>query len=198
LAEPAPGELELIRAFVNTADIDEGKDDLPTAASLGAWLAERGLGSGGRLGEADHRRAIALREALRSLLLANAGEPLEPAAVRALNDEASRVRLVLRFDGEGEGEIVPGGRGIERALGELLAIVHRAMADGSWYRLKACATETCQWAFYDRSKNRSGRWCSMAVCGNRNKVREYRRRSRKTGARTRGARQEAGTRRRSV
>ena len=48
------------------------------------------------------------------------------------------------------------------------------MADGTWRRLKACREDTCQWAFYDRSKNRSGTWCSMAVCGNRAKARAYR------------------------
>jgi len=36
----------------------------------------------------------------------------------------------------------------------------------------------CQWAFYDRSKNRSGRWCSMRTCGNRTKTRAYRTRRR--------------------
>ncbi len=41
-----------------------------------------------------------------------------------------------------------------------------------------CSSDTCQWAFYDRSKNRSGRWCSMQVCGNRTKTRAYRARQR--------------------
>ena len=60
----------------------------------------------------------------------------------------------------------------------MLAIVFRAMEDGTWARLKACREDTCQWAFYDRSKNRSATWCSMAVCGNRAKARTYRQRHR--------------------
>ena len=61
------------------------------------------------------------------------------------------------------------------------AIVQRAIVDGTWARLKACRWDTCQWAFYDTSKNRSGSWCSMAVCGNRAKAAAYRRRRRSEG-----------------
>src|SRR3712207_8580100 len=41
-------------------------------------------------------------------------------------------------------------------------------------RLKACPWDSCQWAFYDQSRNRSGVWCNMAVCGNRAKVAAHR------------------------
>ena len=50
--------------------------------------------------------------------------------------------------------------------------------DGSFEHLKLCADETCRSVFYDRSKNHSGRWCSMATCGNRAKVRAWRDRQR--------------------
>jgi predicted RNA-binding Zn ribbon-like protein len=50
------------------------------------------------------------------------------------------------------------------------------MTDGTWKRLKACRNHGCRWAFYDYSKNRSGSWCSMQLCGNRTKTRSYRRR----------------------
>ncbi len=49
-----------------------------------------------------------------------------------------------------------------------------SLHEGTWSRLKACAAEDCQFAFYDHSKNRSGHWCTMAECGNRAKVRSYR------------------------
>ena len=51
-----------------------------------------------------------------------------------------------------------------------------AQADGAWERLKACRQETCGWLFYDASRNRSSNWCSMQVCGGREKSRAYRRR----------------------
>ena len=50
------------------------------------------------------------------------------------------------------------------------------MENDTWPRLKACRDDTCQWAFYDHSKNRSGHWCSMEVCGSRHKARQYRER----------------------
>jgi len=57
-------------------------------------------------------------------------------------------------------------------LGEVTAITLKAMLDGTWPRLKVC--RKCEWAFYDYSKNRSGSWCSMQLCGNRLKTRAYR------------------------
>jgi predicted RNA-binding Zn ribbon-like protein len=57
-------------------------------------------------------------------------------------------------------------------------MIAEAMAEGSWGRLKACSDHGCQWAFFDRSKNRSGHWCSMRVCGNRAKARQFRERRR--------------------
>jgi predicted RNA-binding Zn ribbon-like protein len=69
---------------------------------------------------------------------------------------------------------------VAAALGAILAIVYQSMADGTWSRLKACRSDTCQWAFYDTSKNRSAHWCTMAVCGNRAKARAYRRRHTQT------------------
>ena len=47
----------------------------------------------------------------------------------------------------------------------------RAMADGSWSRVKSCRNDTCRWLFYDHSRNRSGTWCTMAICGSRMKSR---------------------------
>ena len=73
---PAPGQLEVVREFVNTLDIEGGTDDLETPRGLASWLEERGLlRSGAELGQRELRRAIELREALRQLLLANNGAP---------------------------------------------------------------------------------------------------------------------------
>ena len=73
---------------------------------------------------------------------------------------------------------MPEGKGADAALGRLMAIVADAVADGSWERLKACPREECEWAFYDHSKNRSGRWCKMEDCGNLAKAKAFRERRR--------------------
>jgi len=44
-------------------------------------------------------------------------------------------------------------------------------------RIKTCAGSNCGWKFVDKSKNRSRRWCDMAVCGNLEKARQYRSRN---------------------
>jgi predicted RNA-binding Zn ribbon-like protein len=177
--QDAPGELEQVRAFVNTLDREDGVEELADPASLGAWLAERGLSAGDvRVGTADLRHAIELREALRALLLAHNGSGGEPVAQasRTVDDAVCRARVRMRFDDQGRALLEPQAGGVAGALGRLLVIVQEAIAAGKWERLKACRDEACEWAFYDHTKNRSGAWCTMDVCGNRAKARAYRER----------------------
>ncbi len=61
-----------------------------------------------------------------------------------------------------------------------LGIVVLARADGSLTRLKACPHEHCGWVFHDGSRNRSGQWCSMRLCGNRTKGAAFRARRRQS------------------
>ena len=174
--QAAPGRLDVLRRFVNTRDVEDGIEELGTPAAVRAWLREHGLPNVPRPGAGDVERLTALREALRGLMLANNGQADERRALEHLRAEAARVPLQVRFDGRGDSALVPGGAGVDAVVGELIGIVHEAMADGTWPRLKACRADDCEWAFYDRSRNRSGAWCSMAVCGNRAKARTYRRR----------------------
>jgi predicted RNA-binding Zn ribbon-like protein len=176
---PAPGRLELVRQFVNTRDVEEGTDELSSPSALAGWLAERGLlPRSRRLDDADLRRATALREGLRRLLRANHGEPVDREAVKVLNRQISKAPLVARFADDGGLELEPAGSGLDAAVASLFEIVREAMLEGTWPRLKVCSADECEWAFYDRSRNRSGTWCEMAVCGNRAKVRTYRQRER--------------------
>ncbi len=119
-----------------------------------------------------------MREALRNLLLANNGGTLDAEAITTLNTTASSDRLWVRFDPNGLAQLEPAASGVAGALSQLLAIVFSAMADGTWARLKACRNEVCRYVFYDYSKNRTGRWCTMAICGHRLKTRTYRQRQR--------------------
>jgi predicted RNA-binding Zn ribbon-like protein len=172
----APGDLALVQRFVNTADLETGADDLSDADALAAWLAQAKLApAGARVDEAGREQVVAVREALRALLLAHDGERPDRRAIVTLDRAA---RLVISFDAAGRARLTPADDGVDGALGALLAIVARAQADGSWQRLKACPGDRCGWAFYDRSRNRSRTWCAMSVCGNRSKARSYRARQR--------------------
>ena len=177
--KPAPGDLIYVQGFVNTTDIESGKDRFATREGLLEWLKRHGLFEpGSEVNEEDRRRVIEFREALRSLLGANNGEPLDRSALATLEKISAEVTLHLHYEADGGLELHAGGRRIEAVLGELQAVIYRSMLEGTWQRLKACLSDTCQWAFYDASKNRSGTWCSMEVCGNRTKVRSHRERKR--------------------
>ena len=175
----APEPLELVRSFVDSVDLEEPEEELRSPEALREWLAERGLMAPDEpVTEGDLRRALHVREGLRALLLANNGAELDRAAVERLDRASSRAGLCLRFGDDGEAVLLPDATGVDGALARLLGIVAASVADGSWQRLKACLHDPCRWAFYDRSKNHSKRWCRMEACGNVEKARAYRQRRR--------------------
>ncbi len=129
----------------------------------------------------DLERAKRLRDALRTLAEHNAGEGLDPKALTVLDEVADTARLTLRVRPDAT-ILEPRTTGARAAFGRILAIVAAAMADGTWARLKACRSDSCRWLFYDHSRNRSGSWCSMRVCGNREKAKTFRHRHGVTSA----------------
>lgn len=176
MSNPAPGELERVRAFVNTWDAEDDSDVISTPAALAAWLAEQGLlEEGSRVTAAEHERAIGVREALRTTLRAHHGHE-EQCAQDVLSEASHRAKLQVLFDAQGKARLEPSATGVDGAVGRLLTIAHEADREGQWTRLKVCPADDCQVAFYDLSRNRSATWCDMKVCGNRHKVREYRER----------------------
>jgi predicted RNA-binding Zn ribbon-like protein len=174
---PAPGELAVVQAFLNSADLEDGIERFDTPESLRQWLVDHDLlDSTVVLTASDLTRLIAVREALRDLL----SFPEEPeAAVDAsarLADAQVGALLEVAVTPGGAVQLVPVAEGIDGAIARLMAIVYRAGIDGSWQRLKTCRNQQCRWVFYDASKNRSGAWCTMAICGAKRKARAYRRR----------------------
>ncbi|HET9737765.1 MAG TPA: ABATE domain-containing protein [Solirubrobacteraceae bacterium] len=177
--EPAPAPLAGVQAFVNTNDIEAGRDRFQSPADLREWLVDRELLEPGvEVSDDDLRRALAVREAIRALAAAHNRLPADSKAATArLNAQAERAGLAPELDAHEGLRIVPRAGGVDGALGHLLAAIYGATADGSWERLKACGRDSCRWVFYDRSKNRSGSWCDPADCGTRERSRRaYRRR----------------------
>jgi predicted RNA-binding Zn ribbon-like protein len=171
-----PHNLQLVIDFVNTLDVEEGVDRTETPAQLAEWLRAKGLRPAGApaLGAGEHRQAIELREALREVMRGHTDREEAIDAGSDLEAVAERGELGVCFDPAGKIEIQPRAGGYAGVLARLLVPVAHASMDGTWQRVKACDADDCQWAFYDSSRNRSGRWCDMAVCGNRTKVRTYR------------------------
>ena len=183
LADPgnrarAPEPLRLVQAFVNTRDIENDVDELATPGALARILEEIGAPARGQtpLDAVDLAAAIETREALRALALSNSGVPIGVRDLETLDRVAAAARLTIAFR-EPRAELVAEEDGLAGALGRILAVVHDAMTDGTWWRLKACPRDVCHWVFYDRSRNGSGKWCAMSVCGNRTNTKAYRRRA---------------------
>jgi len=183
---PAPPPLDLVEAFINTADLETGSDELATTSALRGWLLGRHLIKRAEaVSERDRSQAIRLREALRRAALANNSKAVDSRTIKELNQLAHEARMVVVFGDNGVARLDPSVNGVQGGLARILSAVFVAILTGGWTRLKSCANNGCRWAFYDVSKNRSGRWCEMADCGNDAKGRAYRARRRsEVGARS--------------
>lgn len=168
-------EADLLVAFVNSRDLEEGTDAIAAPEELAAWAAEHAGGTPPVLEPPAHERLLALRESLRALLRANNGVEAGAGDLGALREAAARSRYRLSLDGEGRLALDPDGEGAGALEARLLLAIERLQAQDAWTRLKACPADDCQWAFFDGSRNRSRTWCSMDECGNREKTRRYRR-----------------------
>jgi predicted RNA-binding Zn ribbon-like protein len=182
----APGRLELVQDFVNSIDLEKPETDiLARPGTAAAWAAGHGFPQeAAEPDPADLEGLRELRESLRAELLAHAGDG--ESTWRELATFLGGTGLQVVFAANGglrlapQGERLPLGRRIRAAIA---AAVYDAVRDGTWARLKACRKHSCRFAFFDRSKNGSGTWCSMAGCGNRMKAERRRARERTTSAR---------------
>ena len=176
--ETATGVVGLVQAYVNTVDIQDGPEEFSDPTTLERWLVARGLMDPGQdVSEGDLKNAIAVREAIRGVIGANSGTTVYPLDIATLNEAAAASRIRARFGADGKARLEPEAGGVAGAMGRIVAAVFTAMADEDWSRLKLCGSSTCRWAFFDRSRNHSSRWCTMASCGNRQKARRFRQRA---------------------
>ncbi len=174
----APADIALVRDFVNTTDRETATDDLTTPGELAGYLHQAGLLTGpARATRADLALAREMRAGLRRALELNHDGASEP--IPALDATLAQLPVALRWDGQ-QPRLVATRGGVSGALAAVALAMHRATADGTWTRLKICASDECEWAYYDKSKNRSRSWCEYG-CGNRIKVRAYRERRRANG-----------------
>jgi predicted RNA-binding Zn ribbon-like protein len=166
----APGSLALVEAFLRT------RNEFTNAAGLNRWCAAHRLPGG--MSPRTYDRVLRLREALRSLMLANNGGDPDRVAVDTLNAEIAACGLHPEITPDGSRVRWPatGTSSGERLLAPLLSAVIAAMTEGTWSRMKACAADDCRYAFYDHTRNRSGRWCDVSGCGANARMRAYRRR----------------------
>ncbi len=170
-------DLVLVEHFLNTFDERTFSrygtqrvvsDELASMDAFAAWMAAHDLlGPGQQLRPADLAAAVSLRTALRDALVGDgvdAAPPLAGFKLCLVSEPSGQLRLTAD--------------GVARGVDVIVETVAVSVADGTWGRLKLCASADCRWAFYDTSRSGRGRWCSMEVCGNRHKTRAYRQRHR--------------------
>lgn len=182
-----PPRLALLYDFVNSLDrrryvedgvAHAGGDEIETPRLLEAWMRERGLlPHRGHVDARDHQSALELRNALRDFLLAPPVQrPEAREAALQLSAAGRRFPLVMAVSDHGEVGLVPapGSSPLGAVLVEMVVLAEQ----GQLERLKTCASQECQWIFFDRSRPANRHWCSSSICGNRQKTRAYRERQR--------------------
>jgi predicted RNA-binding Zn ribbon-like protein len=172
--EVIPPALRLVRDFVNTVEYQVNDERLKEPSDLSDWLAERRLlHSAVTVTPEDLEFAKTLREGLRGVLELHAGHAADASAIRRLNAALEELPVRVSFgEAESFGLLPASPDPVRGALAGMLDAVRQATEDGTWPRLKACARDSCRWAYYDHSRNRSSRWCTMAGCGNAVKMKK--------------------------
>lgn len=127
---------------------------------------------------ADHLLALAtrLRQGLRSAFGAIVRKE------RTSRDWIQPINEILRiteghdeltFDGRWKLEFMAREEGLEWLLAAIARSAAEIIVEGSEARLRMCANPRCGLFFCDTSRTHRRRWCSMAVCGNRHKVKSF-------------------------
>lgn len=184
---------QLCLDFVNTLDwrlSSQPQDLLLSYADLVAWGRHVGVLSDAwtrrllresrkspAMADAVLKRAIALRELVYRVFssIAHGGTPGRQDIDRlnvALSESLSRMRLVpaaASFEWDWDERDLS----LERPLWYIVQAAATLLTTGKLDRIRQCNDDNCGWLFFDASKNRSRRWCSMKDCGNRAKARRH-------------------------
>jgi len=183
LGEPWPAhDQPFFLDFVNTLHWDDGApvELIGTDADLATWLAELGLSFPNLSGAlpAVHR----LRDHVRGVTVAmTRGAAPSAADLAPLSTALARPpgRLQLLDGSAASPQIVFATDASDAVLFSFQIALSLAafLESGDRRRLKLCANPGCGFAFLDTSTNATRRWCFMRYCGNRSKVRAFRRRT---------------------
>jgi predicted RNA-binding Zn ribbon-like protein len=172
--------------FLNTRMRVNGKivDVLQHDADLLHWLKRAGLPvpkpkpHTARLSLLHSART--LRENIRRLVeKRKAGQRGDPSLLNQfLSGAQSYPRLVWTKPSSLQIEKVRRDDTAAAILAPLAEAAADLLATADFTLVKRCEGDTCVLWFSDHTKSHHRRWCSMGICGNRQKVATYRRRSR--------------------
>lgn len=187
---------DLCLDFANTIGSRPNADEhLGSWLDLVAWAEQAGLLEEGaipafraRLEQEGRdtarafRRALDVRECLYRIFAAlAAGRRPDPADLDEFNAALTLAMRDARVV-PGDGHLIWGWSGPAESVDALLRPILRSAAEllvsARQSDVRECASSTCSWLFLDGSRARRRRWCSMKVCGNRDKVKRFYRRQR--------------------
>ena len=192
MAEPQHPDPLCVR-FVNTVDWRDDPsqrvDKLSNYSDLVHWAREAGAilpaTANKLLHEADRSaaaasgafaHAISVREALAGILEAAASQRQAAATdLQRFNSalaESGRHLCITSDEGRFQCTWDTDER-LDRVLWPAVRSAADLVTSSELQRLRMCEGEGCGWFFMDTTRNRSRRWCNMAVCGNRAKVKRF-------------------------
>ena len=124
------------------------------------------------------RAARELREVIRELVAARKqGQAGNPAALNGfLRKAVSHPQLLWPAAGAPQLERQRKVQTAEQFLSPIAEAAANLLVAGDFNLIRRCEHPECILWFYDRTKAHKRRWCSMALCGNRHKVAEFRKR----------------------
>lgn len=193
-------DLEGTFDFLNTLDTDDGfvVEKLRTLDDALDWFVERGVihREGADRARAkvatqpaaaakDLDRVRTVRNALREVATAIADHRAPRATALSTVNRALHARQVIELVPAPDGCSVDHrhvGDPVDDALARLAEPLVSELTSGHPERIRVCASDTCEWIFYDASRTARRRWCDMATCGNRAKAARHRARARQEAA----------------
>ncbi|MGW5433842.1 CGNR zinc finger domain-containing protein [Streptomyces sp. NPDC004059] len=184
--EPAPGGLAFVQDLLNTRSAGKPRepDLLQTVEGARAWLdqalkswsgATQRSAPGIELTAEDAQGLRDFRNDLDQILQARTGDSAPQPGLAA---SLMTLPTALRLDEHGAIHAEPRGTGWRQVASLALIEAYQAQHTDTLRRLKSCRNTRCLTAFYDRSRNNSGVWHDVRVCGNAANLRNYRARKR--------------------
>jgi predicted RNA-binding Zn ribbon-like protein len=192
-------DLDATFDFLNTLDQDDGfwRERLVKLDDALDWFVDRGVihregANRARVqvtaqpaaAERDLARVRGVRQALREVAEAIAEHRVPSAGAMDTVNRALRARQVIELVAGPDGCGVDHrhvGDPIDDALARIAEPLVSELTAGHPERIRVCASDTCEWVFYDTSRTGRRRWCDMATCGNRAKAARHRARTKQAG-----------------
>jgi predicted RNA-binding Zn ribbon-like protein len=181
--------------FINTQLVikDTPTDLLETFDDLVAWVVESdvmrkqqaeavskqlsGNEQAGILEQAKALRAT-LRAMARQMAAGNGVPKAAVSAINALLQSCRGYREVVREGQNFKQHFIPSSNGKDEVLASLAMMGSDLLTSADVTLIKKCKSPACVLYFYDTTKNHARNWCSMQLCGNRDKVAAYFKRQR--------------------